>query len=167
LYNDYEYTNAASYLNKKINSLIDSVKHNPDTTLLSDELRTFIDNMNEFLNLALLIIKHRLSNEKKFNYKYSSYDIVDMLMDNVDNFYNNFDNKLKLTHSKIKLFKTDVDSFYTIESNSDEINLLLTYDGSVKCNKTILYKDIISGKVVDYKYLLNNCEFITPVFLKY
>lgn len=142
------------------------------TTNLSpySKAKEFIEKWTIFLNTALLLIKTELDHQilaYKINHEaYSSYDVINILLNgNKDllDVYNNFINRFDLTQSKIKLFDS-IDNFYTTSSADDIINLLLKSDTSVICHNQLVYKNIQSGEIINYKFLLNNCEFITQPF---
>jgi hypothetical protein len=60
----------------------------------------------------------------------------------------------------IKIYDiSSIDTFFKKLQIDNEINLFLISDASVICNKNIK-----SGQIVKYNYLLNNCEFITQPF---
>ena len=147
-------------------------------SLLSDDeniqkIIIFIIDFKKIINVIINIIIEKYNNtETPYEYKLKYYDFLNLLFLNTNNdgYRDNilipkFNYRFDLTQSKIKIYdlETTIDDFYKA-SSTDTIHLYLTYDGSVICNNKIIYNNIISGDVVKYKYLLNNCEFITQVF---
>lgn len=123
-----------------------------------------------YINTGIKIIKYILEkNQSEIECK----DAIEILLniptedDIENNIYIAFTNIFDLT-SNIKLYniidEDDISDFYNEKPEEEEIKLCLTYDSSVICNEKKLYKDIKSGKIEKYQYLLNNCEFITQPF---
>lgn len=137
---------------------------------------TFIIDLKKIINIIIDIIIEKYNNvDTSYEYRSKYYDFLNLLFLNSNNdgyTYNSltpkFNYRFDLTQSKIKIYdlKTTIQDFYKKSSTTDKdtVHLYLTYDASVICTNKLIYNNIISGDVVNYKYLLNNCEFITQVF---
>ena len=139
-------------------------------TDISEETKELIKKWYEFLNIGIKIIKYMLD---KSGSPYNIRDVIETLLNIPEEIINNvfivFKNIFDLTtNGKIKLFDItedeDINNFYKTIAKEDEIILCLTEDLSVLCDRTKVYKDIISGEIVKYNRLLNKCEFITQPF---
>jgi hypothetical protein len=163
-------------------------KEEPEIKKETDEFINFIKNLNKFINeiiqLIIEIIKNDTSKYKKLK------DIFLKEGENMKEIFKTrfdlIDNRIQIYYEKdvasqtvmdemsndelsiqYKIMKKNIDlikDFFDKSKETDEVKLLLTEDGSVVCHKSIIYKDIKSAKTVDYKLLLNRCEFITQVF---
>lgn len=150
------------YLNKYMTLLIKKVVNQEDISLdpISLEIPIFVDNLKEFLDLVMILFI-----KNKIKYTIMVNDLLNIVSE--DDIFNNLNNVFDMTKSNIKLYNvntTDPNDFYEIIKTKDKINLLLIYDYSVQCDRSIIYKKIVSPEVIEYKQLLNNCEFITQVF---
>jgi hypothetical protein len=162
---------------KKLIEIMDGVNDENE----EEKISIFTELMNkwkDFLNNAIMIISYLIkTNELKIGIRnpmtISNYGnkIINVLLNGTESptqVYENFINRFDLRNSKIKLYNNNADNineFYgNIHNSDDEILLNLTVDTSVNCNNKKLYKTISNPEVIDYKYLLNNCEFITQVF---
>lgn len=166
---DYDIDN---YLTDKLNNLI-TLEQNTrikKNEIMTDDINIIMDQWIEFINTGIKIIKYILEkNQSEFECK----DAIEILLniptedDIENNIYIAFTNIFDLT-SNIKLYniidENDISDFYNEKPEEEEIKLCLTYDSSVICNEKKIYKDIKSGKIEKYHYLLNNCEFITQPF---
>ena len=141
----------------------------------------FVNLMNiwkEFLSIGIMIISYLIKkNELKFglnndpNINNYGNKILNVLLNGTDTpleVYENFSNRFNLTHSNIKIYNNNNDNiseFYRkTQHSNDEILLNLTLDITVNCNNKKIYKTVSNPELIDYKYLLNCCEFITQVF---
>jgi len=161
----YDDKKISEFLNTNLKLLIIESRKINDTDEISEEARIFIKKWQEFLNIAIKIIKDIFPDFNKKN-----KNIVETIL-NISNDMRNsvniaFQKIFDLTENqKIKLYDiSDIDTFFEKIQNTDEINLCLIEDLSVVCNDNIIYKNIKSGQIVKYNYLLNNCEFITQPF---
>jgi hypothetical protein len=163
---EYDDVKIEEFLNTHLQLLINESKKITHTDRISEEAKTFIRKWHEFLNLAITIIipmYHGFPRDEQI--------IIDTILNISDDLSNTrfitFQKIFDLTgneHMKFYDIVEDIQKFYTDKSNDDEIFLCLTTDMSVVCNNINLYKNIKSGQVVKYNYLLNNCEFITQPF---
>jgi ribosome-associated toxin RatA of RatAB toxin-antitoxin module len=164
---EIEKDNIDNFLGTNLNKLIDEAKRpiNVKNESITDEIKNFINDWYNFLNIAIIIIKYKLDNILSVKDRIVIYSLLN-IMSPEENILENFKNIFELNNS-IKLYNSideDINKFYQEEIKENEIILLLTKDLSVICNDNKVYKDIISGKIVKYNYLLNNCEFITQPF---
>ena len=149
------------YLHKYMTLLIKKTINKEDISLdpISSEIPIFVNNLKEFLNLAI-----KLFIKKKIKYLIMMDDLLNMISE--DEIFNNLNNVFDITKSNVKIYninETHPNDFYELIKTVDKINLLLIYDYSVQCDRSIIYKNIVSPEVIKHKLLLNNCEFITQV----
>jgi hypothetical protein len=154
-------------LTTELDKLFDTEKDKPfskTNSYLDKETKHNIQKWSNFINIGLIIIKYML---KKVDSFYTIEDVIEVL-DNLMpmektifiSFNNFFDFKL---NKNIKLYKS-VNEFNHAVQNDGEISLCLRADYSAICDNKEVYKDISSGKLLNYYKLLNNCEFITKPF---
>jgi hypothetical protein len=162
---DYDYVKIEDFLNKNLNLLIKESRKITHSDVISEEATDFIKKWKEFLNLAITIIKH-MYHEFESNEKDVIKTILNVFDDSNNTIFTAFNKIFNLTENeKIKLYKMlNIKNFYTTKPPIDEIFLCLIEDMSVVCTDAIVYKNIKSGQVAKYNYLLNGCEFITQPF---
>jgi hypothetical protein len=144
-----------------------------------EELIKFIIDLKIIINIMIdIIINKKYKENKQVDEKLYYYDFLNLLLTNAGNdTYKdyiiipkfNYRFNFYLTKSKIKIYDLDTtitDFYRQSQANNSNIHLYLTYDASVICDNRLIYTNIISSEVINYKYLLNNCEFITQVFFK-
>jgi len=142
-----------------------------------EELIKFIIDLKIIINIMIdIIINKKYKENKQVDEKLYYYDFLNLLLTNAGNdTYRdyiiipkfNYRFNFYLTKSKIKIYDLDTtitDFYRQSQANNSNIHLYLTYDASVICDNRLIYTNIISSEVINYKYLLNNCEFITQVF---
>jgi hypothetical protein len=161
---DY-YVKIEDFLNKNLNLLIKESRKITDADEISPEATDFIKKWKEFLNIAIKIIKN-MYHEFKISEQNVIKTIFNVFDDSNNTIFTAFNKIFELTENdNIKLYNMlNIEDFYTDKPNIDKIFLCLIEDISVVCNDAIIYKNIKSGQVVKYNYLLNGCEFITQPF---
>ena len=141
-----------------------------------EKILLFIRNFTDFIkNIIDLIVKY-INVSPTFNpdLKKPIDTIIELVVIGGD-FFNDFNNRFKLNlNENLKIFNENdmetMEEFYDISRhNRDRLYLYLTQDCSVICTYSDLYKNIITSKLEKYnfekyKFLLNECEFITQVF---
>jgi hypothetical protein len=166
---EIEVDNIDNFLNTNLINLIDEAKkpiniHNQE---ISINIKKFINDWYNFLNIAIIIIKYKLDKSLiSIKDKNEIFSLLNIPSPEENNIFNNFKNIFNLNDS-IKLYNyinDDINDFYKAQIKDDEILLLLTEDKSVICANYKVYKDIKSGEIIKYNYLLNKCEFITQPF---
>jgi hypothetical protein len=155
------------YLTTELEKLFDLRINKPfseTNTNLDNETKNNIQKWSNFINIGLIIIKYMLETSGS---SYTIEDVIDVLDKPMkmqktifSSFTNFFDFKL---NQNIKLYKS-VNDFNCAVQKDGEIFLCLRADYSAICDNKEVYKDISSGKVLQYYKLLNNCEFITKPF---
>jgi len=139
------------------------------------DINGFAELMNiwkEFLSNGIMIISYLIKKTKlKFglnndtNINNYGNKILNVLLNGTETpleVYENFSNIFNLTHSKVKIYNNndDINDFYrNTQNREDEILLNLTSDPTVNCNNNKIYKTVSNAELIDYKYLLNCCEF--------
>jgi hypothetical protein len=138
-----------------------------------NEIVKFINDFTIFIkNVIKAIVKYIKVNPQYYTIFKTHIDrIIELLVIGGD-FFNDFDDRFKLnSEENLQIFNennTDTmgDFYEKSRNNNDKLYLFLTQDCSVICTDKKLYKDIKSGKIEldKFKFLLNECEFITQVF---
>lgn len=140
-----------------------------------NEIIKFINDFTIFIkNVIDAIVKYIKVNPQYYtSFKEHIDRIIELLVIGGD-FFNDFDDRFKLNSDEnLQIFNennTDTmgDFYEKSRNNNDKLYLFLTQDCSVICTDKKLYKDIKSGRTETdldkFKFLLNECEFITQVF---
>ena len=178
-----EFSEIENYLEDELAKLLVFININQEKAinLSKIDIVGFAELMNiwkEFLSNGIMIISYLIKkSELKFglnndtNINNYGNKILNVLLNGTETpleVYENFSNRFNLTHSKVKIYNNNDDNindFYrNTQNREDEILLNLTSDLTVNCNNKKIYKTVSNAELIDYKYLLNCCEFITQVF---
>ena len=132
------------------------------------EASDFIDNVTKFINDVIDIIKDYIINSIDINHdelKDYIFRLLDLLVFNKE--FKDLKNLIKFGDNIILYDSEDVykKSFYTDSKKEDQkLHLLYIQDTSVICDGKKVYKNIIDQVLSTYKFLFDQCEFITEVF---
>ena len=154
-----KYSQSLSF-KKKSNTIDEEEYHN---------IKIFISNFTIFIKDFIILISNYINENDIIDPEINDtiYYILELFV--IDDFFKDFENRIKFSESDNLIIynenNRDLSSFYNKSLQSDnKLYLYLTKDCSVVCNDKKVYKNIISSKLSEYKFLFNKSEFITQVF---
>ena len=155
----------------KILKFIKSQSESPNTKEEEyNEILIFITNFTQFIKDFITLISRYLNKNDEIDYYLKDYIYYILELFVIGDYYKELENRIKFINivDNLKIYNensSDLSDFYNISQQDDStLHLYLTKDATVVCDDKIVYKNIISGNLSKYKYLFNNCEFITQVF---